>query len=68
MKEKKETQMKLLSMSMTNELALMILPFGTGYYLDEQGEPETNSLTFAMALQGVATMQSLHKLPETYAN
>jgi len=68
MKEKKNTQMKLLSMAMTNELALMILPFGTGYYLDEQGEPETNSLTFAMALQGVAMMQGTLKVPETYAN
>ena len=68
MKDKKAYQMKLLSMAMTNELALMILPFGTGYYLDEQGEPESNSLTAAMALQGVAAMQSPHKLPETYAN
>ena len=68
MKDDKAHQMKLLSMAMTNELALMILPFGTGYYLDEQGEPESNSLTAAMALQGVAAMQSPHKLPETYAN
>ena len=68
MKEKKEAQMKLLSMAMTNELALMILPFGTGYYLTEEGEPETNSLTAAMALQGVAALQNLYKLPETYAN
>ena len=60
--------MKLLSMAMTNELALMILPFGTGYYLDEEGEPESDSLTAAMALQGVAVMQNPHKLPETYAN
>ncbi|MAH51967.1 hypothetical protein CMI37_39480 [Candidatus Pacearchaeota archaeon] len=68
MKEKKNTQMKLLSMAMTNELALMILPFGTGYYLNEEGEPESDSLTAAMALQGVAAMNGLHKLPETYAN
>ena len=68
MKEKKTHQMKLLSMAMTNELALMILPFGTGYYLDEQGEPESNSLTAAMALQGVAVMANPHKVPETYAN
>ncbi|MAF24038.1 hypothetical protein CL634_00415 [bacterium] len=67
MKEKK-TQMKLLSMAMTNELALMILPFGTGYLLDEEGEPESNSLTAAMALQGVAMVQSPLKVPETYAN
>ena len=60
--------MKLLSMAMTNELALMILPFGTGYLLDEEGEPESNSLTMAMALQGLATMNGLHKPPETYAN
>ena len=68
MKEKKQMQMKLLSMAMTNELALMILPFGTGYLLDEEGEPDSDSLTAAMALQGVAAMQSPHKLPETYAN
>ncbi len=68
MKEKKNTQMKLLSMAMTNELALMILPFGTGYYLTEEGEPESNSLTAAMALQGVAMIQSPHKVPETYTN
>ena len=68
MKDKKNTQMKLLSMAMTNELALMILPFGTGYYLDEEGEPESNSLTAAMALQGVAMIQSPHKVPETYTN
>ena len=68
MKEKKNTQMKLLSMAMTNELALMILPFGTGYYLDEEGEPETNSLTAAMALQGVAMIQSPPKIPQTYLN
>jgi len=55
-------------MAMTNELALMILPFGTGYYLTEEGEPETNSLTAAMALQGVAMIQSPHKVPETYTN
>ncbi len=55
-------------MAMTNELALMILPFGTGYYLDEEGEPESNSLTMAMALQGLAMMNGLHKPPETYAN
>ena len=60
--------MKLLSMAMTNELALMILPFGTGYLLDEEGEPETNSLTAAMALQGVSVMQNPHKYPETYPN
>ena len=68
MKDKKTHQMKLLSMAMTNELALMILPFGTGYYLTEEGEPETNSLTFAMALQGVAAMQSPAKFPEVYPN
>ncbi len=68
MKDKKNTQMKLLSMAMTNELALMILPFGTGYYLTEEGEPESNSLTAAMALQGVAMIQSPHKVPETYTN
>ena len=68
MKDEKTHQMKLLSMSMTNELALMILPFGTGYLLDKEGEPESNSLTAAMALQGVAMMQSLHKPLETYAN
>jgi len=68
MKEKKQQQLQLLSMAMTNELALMILPFGTGYYLDEQGEPETNSLTAAMALQGVAHVQNPYKSPEFYAN
>jgi len=68
MKEKKQPQMKLLSMAMTNELALMILPFGTGYYLTEEGEPETNSLTAAMALQGVASGQNPYKFTETYAN
>jgi hypothetical protein len=68
MKDKKTTQMKLLSMAMTNELALMILPFGTGYYLTEEGEPESNSLTAAMALQGVAMIQSPPKIPQTYPN
>jgi hypothetical protein len=68
MKDKKQAQMKLLSMSMTNELALMLLPFGTGYLLNEQGEPESNSLTMAMALQGVAAMQNPYKFNETYAN
>ena len=60
--------MKLLSMAMTNELALMILPFGMGYLLDEEGEPESNSLTAAMALQGVAMVQNPYATPETYAN
>ena len=68
MKEKKQPQMKLLSMAMTNELALMILPFGTGYLLDEEGEPESNSLTAAMALQGVAMIQTPPKIPQTYLN
>jgi len=68
MKDKKNTQMKLLSLAMTNELALMILPFGTGYLLDEEGEPESNSLTAAMALQGVAMIQSPPKIPQTYLN
>ena len=68
MKEKKQMQMKLLSMAMTNELALMILPFGTGYLLDEEGEPDSDSLTAAMALQGLAMMNGLHKPPETYTN
>lgn len=61
-------QMKLLSMAMTNELALMILPFGTGYLLDEEGQPESDSLTAAMAFQAAAAMQNLYKLPETYSN
>ena len=68
MKDKKNTQMKLLNMAMTNELALMILPFGTGYYLTEEGEPDTNSLTFAMALQGISAMQNPAKYPEVYPN
>jgi len=68
MKDKKNTQMKLLSLAMTNELALMILPFGTGYQLDEEGEPESNSLTAAMASQGVAMIQSPPKIPQTYLN
>ena len=60
--------MKLLSMAMTNELALMILPFGTGYLLDKDGEPESNSLTAAMALQGIAMIQTPPKIPQTYLN
>lgn len=68
MKDKKKSQMKLLSMAMTNELALMILPFGTGYLLDKDGEPESNSLTAAMALQGIAMIQTPPKIPQTYLN
>tara|TARA_R100001594_G_scaffold137808_1_gene181059 strand:- start:62 stop:268 length:207 start_codon:yes stop_codon:yes gene_type:complete len=68
MKDKKTLQTKLLNMSMTNELALMILPFGTGYLLDEEGQPETNSLTAAMALQGVAMALHPVKYSETYPN
>ena len=68
MKDKKTLQTKLLNMSMTNELALMILPFGTGYLLDEEGQPETNSLTAAMALQGVAMTLHPVKYSETYPN
>ncbi len=68
MKEKKTLQTKLLNMAMTNELALMILPFGTGYLLDEEGQPETNSLTAAMTLQGVTLALHPGKWPETYPN
>jgi len=68
MKKKNKKAMKLLSLEMSNELALMILPFGTGYFLDEEGQPQSDSLTAAMALQHIQYLQSPYKELKNYDN
>jgi len=40
-------------MAMTNETALDILPFGMGYFLGEDGQPDPTTLGVAMMLQSL---------------
>jgi hypothetical protein len=48
-----EKKLKLLGLGMSNEMALLILPFGTGYLLDEEEKPDSKTIAAAIALQGV---------------
>ena len=65
MQEKKLT---LLGLGMSNEMALMILPFGTGYLLDEEDKPDSKSIAAAMALQGVSVAAKPYAEPIVYDN
>jgi hypothetical protein len=62
-------KMKLISgLGMSNETLLNLLPFGTGYLLNEDGEPEGKSVSFAMALQTIDMVLNPHTIPTTYTN
>ena len=53
---------------MSNEMALQILPFGTGYFLNEEGDPDPDSLGVAMTFQTLVTFLNPHSLPKVYDN
>ena len=62
-------KMKLLGgIQMSNEVLLDMLPFGTGYILNEDEEPEGMSVAFAMALQTLDLILNPHTMPITYDN
>ena len=62
-------KMKLLGgMQMSNEVLLNMLPFGTGYILNEDEEPESMSVAFAMALQTIDMVLNPHREPIIYDN
>ena len=62
-------KMKLIGgLTMSNETLLSILPFGTGYLLNEEEQPEGKSVTFAMALQTVAMVLNPISAPTDYEN
>ena len=62
-------KMKLMGgLTMSNETLLSLLPFGTGYLLGEDGEPEGKSVSFAMALQTIDAVLKPHTMPTTYPN
>ncbi len=53
---------------MSNEMALQILPFGTGYFLNEEGNPDPDSLGVAMTFQALVIYTSPNNLPKVYDN
>ncbi len=62
-------KMKLIGgLGMSNETLLNLLPFGTGYLLNEDGEPNSKSVSFAMALQTLDMVMNPHTIPPTYTN
>ena len=62
-------KMKLLGgVKMSNEVLLSMLPFGTGYILNEDEEPESMSVAFAMALQTIDMVLNPHREPIIYDN
>jgi hypothetical protein len=63
-----EKKVKLLSIGMSNEMALHILPFGTGYLLDDVGEPDAQTIAAAMALQAAQSITVQGSSTEFYEN
>ena len=63
-----EKKAKLLSIDMSNEMALHILPFGTGYLLGADGEPNSKTITAAMALQAAQLLTNPAFNAEPYEN
>jgi hypothetical protein len=63
-----EKKIKLLTIDMSNEMALHILPFGTGYLLGDDGEPNSKTITVAMALQAAQMITSPAFMSEPYEN
>ena len=62
-------KMKMLGgFAMSNETLLSLLPFGTGYLLNEDGEPAGRSVSFAMALQTIDIIINPHTTPVDYLN
>jgi hypothetical protein len=62
-------KMKLIGgLGMSNETLLSLLPFGTGYNLDDEGEPDGRSVSFAMALQTIDMVMNPHTTPTIYDN
>lgn len=58
----------MFNISMSNEMALQILPFGTGYFLNEEGNPDPDSLGVAMTFQALVIYTSPNNLPKVYDN
>ena len=63
-----EKKAKLLAIDMSNEMALHILPFGTGYLLDADGEPNSKTITAAMALQHAQIITNPSFMSVPYVN
>jgi len=62
-----EIELKLFStLPLDNLILLSILPFGTGYLLDEEDKPDENSLMFAMALIAADSRATIPTI--TYSN
>ena len=62
-------KMKLIGgLGMSNETLLSLLPFGTGYNLDDEGEPDGRSVSFAMALQTIDMVMNPHTTSTIYDN
>ena len=55
-------------MAMSNETALDILPFGMGYFLGEDGQPDPTTLGVAMMLQSLQIAGNPHFVPAPYEN
>ena len=66
--KKKGSKFKFFTMAMSNETALDILPFGMGYFLGEDGEPDPTTLGVAMMLQSLQMASNLHFPAEPYEN
>jgi|18_taG_2_1085343.scaffolds.fasta_scaffold09133_3 hypothetical protein len=64
----KNKKLSLFSVAMTNDMALEILPFGTGYFLNEDGDPDSKLLGFAMMLQALPAFNGTLIPPEIYVN
>ena len=56
------------SAAFTHEQLLLILPMGTGYCENEDGNPCNYSITLAMTLQAIEVMLDPYKQPETHDN
>lgn len=59
---------KLFTDDVTHALLLELLPFGTGYLETEERKPCMNSISAAMALQGIAIAMDPHKPHHEWVN
>ena len=66
--KKKSSKFKFFTMAMSNETALDILPFGMGYFLGEDGQPDPTTLGVAMMLQSLQIAGNPHFVPAPYEN
>ena len=66
--KKKSSKFKFFTMAMSNETALDILPFGMGYFLGEDGQPDPTTLGVAMMFQSLQIASNPHFTPAPYEN